>query len=487
MKKVTIKKSETDVLLITPPCIELYSGMRGGAPIYPPLGLAYIAALLLKNNFSVKILDAFAENLQWPEIEARIKEANPMAVGITGTTSTFREAVQIAKIAKRVLPGVKVIAGGIHTTVLPKYTLQRHPEIDIITIGESDFTMLELARALKEGKSLKKVKGLAFRDGKKIVFTEPRPRIMDLDQLPFPARHLLPNEKYRPPSKAPIKFPFTTVMTSRGCPSACVFCASKVMWGRLLVQRSAENVLSEVEDIVKNYHIKQVIFADDTFTINKQRLFKICDGLAKLGIVWGCSSRVNTIDEEAIKKMKESGCIWLEFGIESGSQRVLDIIKKGINLQQAREAIRLAKKYKIQTSTAFMIGNIGETKEDIEKTIQFMKELDSDYLNLSILTPYPGTESYELAEKKGYLKIGFESYTQPKYSDPVIELPGISTEELKAYWKKGMRQFYLRPSFIIRMLRRSLTDFEEFKKLVRTTKPFLVMVFFKKKGKSEKK
>lgn len=482
-----MQKNRTDVLFITPPCIELYSNMREGAPIYPPLGIAYIAALLLKKKIKVKIVDAFALNLSWPEIEERIREENPLVVGVTGTTSIFREVVRIAKIAKKNVPGAMVVVGGIHATSLPKFTLERHPEIDVVAIGESDFTMVELTKAIKQKKPLKTVKGIAFRSGKKIVFTEPRPRITDLDSLPFPARDLLPNEKYRPPSKIPIKMPFTTVMTSRGCPSECVFCGSKAMWGRQLVQRGAENVLAEVNEIVKKYKVKQIIFADDTFTINKQRLMKICDGLAKLDIVWGCSSRVNTIDEEAVKKMKESGCVWLEFGIETGSERMMKVIKKGITLDQARKAVKLAKKYKIQTSTAFMIGNIGETKEDIEKTIKFMKELDGDYVNLSILTPYPGTESYDIASKKGYLKVDIESYTQPKYSDPVIELPDVTTEELKAYWKKGMREFYFRPKFIFRMLKRAMTNKEEFKKLLRTTKPFVIMVFAKgKQGPKEK-
>ncbi len=477
-----MEEGKIDVLLLVPPCIELYRDMREGSPIYPPLGIAYIAALLEKNKFKVKIIDAFVLNMQWPQIEEAIREEKPKLVGVTSTTSTFREALQIARIAKKVVPNVKVIAGGVHATALPKFTLERHPEIDAVAIGESDFTMLEAVKALSRGKSLEDVKGLVFRQGKKIVFTEPRPRITDLDRLPFPARHLLPNEKYRPSSKTPIKFPFTTVMTSRGCPNDCVFCASKAMWGRTLVQRSAENVLQEIRQVVKNYGVKQIIFTDDTFTINKQRLIQLCDGLAELDLMWGCSSRVNTIDEEAIKKMKESGCAWLEFGVESGSSRVLKLIKKNITLEQARNAIRLAKKYKVQTSTAFMIGNIGETKEDIEKTIAFMKELDSDYVQLSILSPYPGTESYEIAMKKGYLKTDVESYTQPKYTDPVIALPNITREELKAYWKKGMIQFYLRPRFVLRMLKRALTDKEELKKLLRTVKPFLVMVFSEKKN-----
>ncbi len=476
-----MQKSKTDVLLLMPPCIELYKEMREGAPVYPPLGLAYIAALLEKNNFGVNIIDAFAENLSWSEIEKRIRGAKPEIIGITTTTSTIREALRIAKIAKKVIPKAKLVAGGVHVTALPQYTLKHHPEIDIITIGESDFTMLEIVKALKEGKSLKKVKGLAFRDGEKIIFSEPRERIKDLDKLPFPARHLLPNEKYIASSRGPTKVPFTTIMTSRGCPNDCVFCASKVMWGRKLVQRSAENVLKEVREIVKTYHVKQINFVDDTFTINKQRLLKICDGLTELGIVWGTRTRVNTVDEETIKKMKESGCIWLEFGIESGSQRVLNLIKKGTTLQQARDAVRLAKKNKMQTGASFMIGNIGETKEEIEQTIKFMKELDTDYALLNILTPYPGTESYDLASKQGLLKVGFESYKQPKYSDPVIELPNITREELKAYWKRGMREFYLRPKFILRSLKRALSDVDEFKKFLRSIKPFFVLILPSKK------
>ncbi len=475
-----MQKNKLKILLLVPPCIKLYKGMREGAPIFPPLGIAYIAAVLEKNKFNVEIIDSFAENMQWPEIEKKIKESKPDIVGITSTTSTFSEALKIARISKRIFPRVKVVAGGVHVTVLPKQTLEKHPEIDIVAIGESDFSFLETVKALNKGKKLNKVKGLAFRQGKKIFLTEANSRIENLNQLPFPARHLLPNKKYRPPSKTPIKFPFATVITSRGCPNNCVFCASKSIWGRKLFQRSSENVLKEISEIVKSYGIKQIIFIDDTFTINKKRLFKICDGIAKLELIWGCSSRVNTIDEESVKKMKESGCIWMEFGIETGSQKILNLIKKGTTLEQARNAIKLTKKYKIETSAAFMIGNIGETKEDIEKTISFMKELDPDYLSLSILAPYPGTESYELAVKKGFLKVNPELYTQPKHSQPVIELPDITQKELRQYWKRAMKEFYLRPSFILKMLKRAFTSKEEFKKLFRTAKPFSEMVFLKK-------
>jgi anaerobic magnesium-protoporphyrin IX monomethyl ester cyclase len=480
-----MQETNVDVLLITPPCIELYSDMREGAPIYPPLGLACIAALLEKNKFKVKIIDAFAENLGWGEIEKRMRDASPFVVGVTTTTSTFREALKIASIAKKTLPGAKVIAGGVHVTVLPKFTLEHHPEIDIITIGEGDYTTLELVKTLKSGGPLAKVRGIAFRQGKRIVITKPRPRITNMDELPFPARHLLPNNLYRPPGKAPIKMPFTTVMTSRGCPNACVFCASKTMWGMKLVQRSSENVLAEIRGIVRDYRIKEIIFADDTFTINKKRLFAICDGLKEMGLVWGCSSRVNTVDEESIRKMKLCGCVWLEFGIECGSQRMLDAVKKGITIEQAREAMRLARKYKIQTSMAFMIGNIGETREDIEATLRLLKELDGDYLNLSILTPYPGTESYDIALKKGYLKTDVESYKQPKYSDPVIEFPDITGKELKAYWNRGMREFYMRPRFIARTLARSTSSPQEFKKFLRSVRPFVFMVLVKKRKRRE--
>jgi len=469
---MTLKKQK--VMLITPPCIKLYTGLRDAAPIYPPLGIAYIAAVLEKEGFDGSILDSYALGLSWKQIENAIIKRKPTVVGVACTTTTFSEALQIIKIVKKNNPKILTIIGGPHVTAVPKETLKRHKEIDVVVIGEGEYTFLDVVKRLEKGqRDFKNVLGIAYREKGKIVINKLRKPIENIDSFPFPVRHLLPVDRYKPPAKFPIKKPFMTVMSSRGCPNLCTFCSSKIIFGVTIRQRSAENVLQEIKEIVKKYGIKEITFVDDTFTINRKRLIAICKGMKELGVMWTCSARVNTVDEEVLKIMKNSGCKLIEYGVESGSQRILKNIKKGITVEQAIKAVKWTKNAKIMVCTAFMIGNPGENKKTIRKTIKLAKKLDPDMMQLSILTPYPGTEVYDIVKKKGELLKDFEEYESPKYFAPVIKLGDLSPQDLSKIWKRSMLEFYLRPKVMFRILKHAFSSKEELNKIVKGIIAFL--------------
>lgn len=450
------------ILLITPPCIKLYAKIRKAAPIYPPLGLLYIASLLEQNNINVKIIDSFALNLKFEEIEREIIRYKPDIVGITSTTTTFSEVVLISNLVKKNFPSSIIIVGGPHVTAIPEEILRNNRNIDIAVRGEGEFTFLKI---LKKN-AINNIEGISFRKGEEIVNNLPAQLIEDINFLPYPLRHLLNIENYRTSSKFPSKKPFTTVLTSRGCPFKCTFCAAPIIFGYKVRKRTPENVILELEEIVNRYKIKEIAFVDDTLTFDHKRLTEICSILKEMKLIWICSATVNTVNEDILKFMSRTGCKAIEFGIESGSERILNNIKKDITLKQAIDAVKWAKKSGILVSTTFIIGHLEEDKTSLEETLKFIKYIDSDILHLSLLTPYPGTEVYNKAKVENRLLRNFEEYISPKYTNPVIKLDSITSEELKKYWKRIMLRFYLRPKTIIRIMKRMFFSWDEFKNIV---------------------
>lgn len=450
------------ILLITPPCINLYKKTKNAAPIYPPLGLLYIASLLEKNNIEVKLIDSFSSNLNFEKIEKEIREYKPEITGITSTTSTFREVVFLASLIKKNFPDVKIVVGGPHVTPISGEILRENENIDIVVKGEGEFTFLNIVKDIP----LDKIKGISFRRGNNILDNGVSERIEDLDSLPFPARHLLNIRNYKVSAKFPSLKPFTTIITSRGCPYKCSFCATSVIFPDKIRKRSAENVILEIEDVVCKFKVREIAFVDDIFTVDYKRVVKICDALKKMNLIWICNSSVNTVNEDILKIMAESGCKAIEFGIESGSERILKTIEKKITLKESISVIKLAKKYKILVSTTFIIGHLKEDRDFLKETLEFIKQIDSDILHLSLLTPYPGTEVYEIAKRENRLRINFAEYVSPKYDTPVIKLDSITPEELKKYWKKIMLAFYLKPKTIIRMIKRMFSNWDELKNII---------------------
>lgn len=446
------------ILLITPPCIDLYRGIKDITYIERPLGLLYIASFLKKNNIEVEIYDSFAEDASMDEIEKKISLTKANVIGITSMTSVIREAVEIAEIAKKY--GKTTVLGGIHITATPITTLKKHKCFDYGIVGEGELTLYELI----DGKNTKEIDGLVYRNGDDILLNKRRELIKDLDILPHPIWHLLKDELYRPTYKFFAKRKkFFTMITSRGCPNQCTFCASKVMWGTKVRFRPIDDVLKEIDELKKE-GMEQLRIIDDTFTLKIDRVKAISNKLKSLNIEWGCSARADCFTPEIAKILGDNNCRFVEFGIESGNQRILDSIKKGITLEQVRVAVKLAKKNKINVLGSFILGHIGETKETIEDTIQFAKELNPHFAQFGMLTAYPGTEVYEIAKEKGYLTKDFEDYKNPKFIDSTLNLPTISSKEVERYCKKAYREFYLNPKYITMAFYQSLISLSELKR-----------------------
>jgi radical SAM superfamily enzyme YgiQ (UPF0313 family) len=374
----------------------------------------------------------------------RIERWSPDVVGIEIPFSGWsRTAFEVVSIVKRVNKDIVTVLDGQHPSARPKECLA-NSDVNFVVIGEPESTMFELVGALERGtRDLKKIRGIAFVKNGKLVIAPARPVIEDLDSLPFPARHLLPMEVYydavkENPLRGEIRKPWTMVITSRGCPYNCVFCTHRIVWGKKWRGRSPENVVDELEHVVKTYHLKQIDFLDDNMTLDKERMENICDLIVErcLRVEWFTPSgvRADTLDEKLLAKMKRSGCKKIRVAPESGVQRVVDqVIKKNLDLKSVERAVVLCKKVGIKVGCFFVIGLIGETKEDIEETIKFaykLRQLGADSFIFSIATPIYGTELYEQAKRGGFLRDGFCDEALAA-AEPLIETPEWNAEELR--------------------------------------------------------
>ncbi|ADB57721.1 B12-binding domain-containing radical SAM protein [Archaeoglobus profundus] len=409
----------------------------------PPIGLAYLASVLRENSYKVRIVDNVVEKLSLNELVKKIK--NSAVVGITTTTPTFNTALKYAKKIKSALENVFVILGGIHVSFMP-YSALKHEYVDAVCIGEGEYTLLEAVERLDKEKSLEGVRGLIYKENGRIIDNGKREFIQNLDELPFPAYDLLPLEKYSVLGQKLEHFP---MMSSRGCPFGCRYCASSLFMGRRFRARSAENVVDEIEWLQDKFGARYVGFGDDTFTLNKKRVLKICEEIKRRGldVEWSCSSRVDTIDGETIKKMKSAGCNCIYYGVESANQKILnEYYRKRISLEQVKDAVKKTKEHGILTVCSFIIGAPMETREDMMKTLKFSIKLNPDYAQYSILTPYPGTEIYKEAKEKGWLLTeNFDEYTCGK---PVLKNFYLTPKEISRFLRYCYMRFYLRPKFI---------------------------------------
>ena len=428
------------VLMINPPYFS--SKYKFIGLVAPPLGIGYIAAVLEQKGFDVEIIDSPALEMDLETLQKEMEKRSPDIVAITSVTPTIYSALKTAEISKKVCPEAVVVMGGYHPTFTYEELLKMDC-VDVVVRGEGEYTMLELVEAIEKGRDLKEVQGIACRN-----FTAPcRGVIEDLDSLPFPARHLLPMDHYKVLN---MKLPIGTLISGRGCPFNCSFCASSAMHGHKLRLRSAGNVLDEMEHLVDDHSAEMLAFMDDTFTFNKKRVYEICDGIKERGIdnYWGATARVDTINEELLLKMKEAGCITLFMGVESADQQSLDQMNKNTTIKKIKRAFELTRKHDIRTIASVALGMPGDTRESIERTIKFVGNLKPSYAIFSLATPYPGTDFYLKVVKDDLIRINdWSKYT---LLTPVLETLDCSREELKNLQKKAFRKFYLRPSYIIR-------------------------------------
>ncbi len=434
------------VLFVNPP--QTASKYKFMGVIAPPLGIAYMAGVLQENHIDVEILDASAEDMDFKDVEKELLKRKPDLVALTALTPTIGRALETAQVVKETLPDSIVVMGGYHPTFNFIETLEDE-NVDIVIRGEGEYIMLNLVQALENQSSLHDVKGIVFEDknSKEIVVNPEAPLIQDLDELPFPALNLLPMKKYR---LLDMDTHMTTMITTRGCPMQCSFCSSAAMHGKKIRERSVENIVDEIEYLKTNYDIDTIAFMDDTFTLKKRKVMAICDEILKrnIEIMWGCTSRVDTLDEKLLKKMKEAGCITIFIGVESADQQQLDNMCKNTTIAKIENAFKIAHKLKIRTIASVALGMPGDTKEIMNKTVKFVHKLKPNYAIYSLATPYPGTRFYKEAFEKNLIKI--KDWSKYTLITPILETIDCSLNDMRKIQAKAFMKFYLRPHYIIR-------------------------------------
>ncbi|MDY6934527.1 MAG: radical SAM protein [Spirochaetota bacterium] len=430
----------------------------------PPLGLMYLAAYLQNNSeHEVKIIDCQIEKLDFTDLRDRLIHEQPDAVGITTMTFTLLDVLDVVHQVKSIDENIKVILGGPHVHLYPEETINLKG-VDYLVLGEGEEILRELLDNIASSEKMSQIKGIVFKDtNNNVINTGYRELNVNLDALPMPARHLTPYKQYK--SSMAKKFPVTTMFTSRGCPYKCLFCDRPHM-GKYFRPRSAQNVVDEMEEC-QNMGIQEIFIYDDTFGVDRQRVLDICSEIIKrkLFISWDIRTRVNTVDAEILKNLKNAGCKRIHYGVEAGTQHIINILRKGITVEMANEAFRLTRKHGIQTLGYFMIGSPTETKKDILITIKLARKLNPDYAHFSITTPYPGTALYELGLENGiYANDYWRDFARNpnKNFNPKIWDEILSREELIGLLKKAYQSFYLRPTYIIKRLK----EVSSFKELV---------------------
>ncbi len=428
--------------------------MKAVVNIIPSLGLAHLAASLEKNGYAVTIIDC-SVGISYPELIELLLKEGPGVVGITGTTVNFESIKKVAKDIRQFLPKAITVIGGAHFSAMPEETLQ-FSCFDVGVIGEGEFTFVELIKKIEENglSNLEDIDGIMFKRNGSLIKTKPRDFIKNLDILPFPARHLLPPlSAYSPTPASYRKLPLGVLITTRGCPSRCAFC-DRGVFGDNYRERSSENVIAEIEELIYKYGAKELRFFDDTFTLNKQRVLEICAKLKerKIRVSWTCLTKVNNISEDMLRVMKNAGCWQILYGLESGDPRMLKLLNKGNTVEQNERAVKLAHKVGLSVRADFIVGAPGETLDSLRRTLDFAIKLNVDYAHFNKFIPFPGTAFYDMLNKKGY-KFDFSKGCSILDHSAIMLTPeSMTREEFKEFLDYANRKFYLRPSYILKRL-----------------------------------
>ena len=428
----------TRITLVNPP----YPIGSHKHPPFTPLGLGYLASVLEKSKYDVNIIDCQALDINYEEFKTEINKKQADIVGITSTTLTYKSALKIIKIAKEVWPKSITLLGGPHVTFWDKESLKECPELDIVVRKEGEETFLDIVGRIEEGKTYYDTLGTTCRKKEKIIQNDDRPYIENLDDLPFPAHHLWPLERLT--KHGIIIFP---IISSRGCVYWCDFCTTVRMFGRRYRMRTPKNVVDELQYLKKRFGANRFTFYDDAFTVDQDRVLAICREIKnrKLKIEWDCETRVDMVTKELLLEMKNAGCASIWFGVESGSQKVLDAMRKGISPSQIVKAFKWAKEAGLITVAGVVLGFPGETKETIEETTKFIEKLNPNDVGYYIATPYPGTPLYNKVVEEGILRI--TDFNKFDTATPLFEMGTMTGDELRDIRERAFQRFYLRPAY----------------------------------------
>jgi anaerobic magnesium-protoporphyrin IX monomethyl ester cyclase len=437
------------VTLVNPP----YPEHAHSHPPFIPLGIAYLGAVAEQAGHEVNVIDCQAERLTVDAFRQRIGQFSSDVIGVTSTTLLYNQAKRILTAAKEVHPNATTMIGGSHVTFWDENALNECPAIDVIVRREGETTFTELLSRKQNNQSFAGVLGTTIRGPNgSISRNEDRPFLHDLDSLPSPAYHLLPVDAFHRMGKT--IFP---LVTSRGCVQWCDFCSTVRMFGRGYRVRNPHKVVDEMEMLHNKYGESQFTFYDDAFTINRNHTIALCQDILdrKLKVEWDCETRVDAVDKELLEIMRKAGCITVWYGVESGSVKILEKMHKKINREQVKDAFKLTQKTGMMTIASAVIGFPGETKETAWETINFINSLNPDDIGCYIATPYPGTPMYDEVVKNGWLRVtDFDKYDT---ATPTFETPELSMEQLREIKYKAHQKFYLRPSYVFKMIRRGGT------------------------------
>jgi len=456
---------------------ERFNDLENVGSVTPPLNLLQLAAVTRKYGYETKIVDGEALNLDYEQTVRKIINFNPKYVALSATTFSIYRAAKLTELIKKKNKDIVIIIGGIHLVSLPVDTMKLFAQFDIGIIGEGEITLIELLKRLDLKKSINCVKGIIYRNKNKLIVTDKKELIKNLDNLPIPAWDLLEGfpKLYSAPFFSFVREPSTSLITSRGCNGDCIFCNSGI-FGKNYRSNSPEYILSMIRHLVHTYGIKHILFYDDIFTINQKNLIKLCSYLEKekFDLEWSCNARVDQVNLNLLENMKKAGCWQISYGIESGSQEILDFIKKGTTLEQIRNAISWTKKAGIEVKGYFIIGYPTETVKTIKKTIKFAKSLDLDDMNMSFFTPYPSLKIYSQINKYGAFN---NDWKKLNCFNQVFVPKGLTKDKLIYYHKKALREFYLRPRIQYKYLKLILKNPKQLFNFLKTSKSFLKFVF----------
>ncbi len=448
------------VLIVNPPVINNVRIVREGRCMqrqeawgtsWAPLTLAIMAAILRNDGFEVALKDCSNDGISFEGLKKIIKNFRPEIIIANTSTPSIIGDLKVAAIAKEEDKAIKTIFFGIHVTALPEETFAESPDLEFIASGEPEYTVRDFARAARNKLPMNEVKGLIYKTGHGIVRNEKRPLIENLDELPDPAWDLVNIKGYRLPIT---ERPFLLVLTGRGCPYPCTFCAAGTFYGKRPRLRSPERITAEMRRVKEKYGIKDFLFWSENAISERKQIYDIARRLAKdvPGVKWVCNGRVDMIDEELLKMMKKAGCWMIGYGIEAGTEKVLGLMKKNIKIKDMERAVALTKKAGIEVTGHVIVGFPGETKEDILETAKLVKKLDFDYIQIYCSVPFPGSVLYGEAKKNGFIKSNDWAMFEQNFS--VIDTPYLSAGEVMAIRERMIRNFYLDPRKIFKTLRK---------------------------------
>ena len=471
------------ILLLNPPFLKKFSrpqrspAVTKSGTIYFPMWLAYAAGVLMENGFEVVLIDAPADGYSIDDTITKVRKFQPQFIIIDTSTPSIYNDVAVAGKLKEICPSSFITLVGTHVSALPEETLNIDKRIDAVARHEYDYTLLDLADTLTKNGSLSDVSGISLRDNGRITHNPQRPYIENLDELPFVSmvyKRFLKIENYFNPNAL---YPMVTITTSRGCPFKCTFCVyPQTLMGSPFRTRSVENVVDEMEYIAENFpQAKTIFFEDDTFTTIKKRCIEISNEILKrdIRISWTANARAD-LDYETMKIMRKAGCRSLCVGFESGSQIILDTMKKNIKFEKMFEFMKNAKQARILIHGCFMVGFPNETRGTMKQTLELAKRLNPDTVQFYPMMVYPGTEAYNWYKERGLLLTNdFSKWLTPKgLHNTVIRTEELSSEDLVKFCDDARRSFYLRPKYILYKSGQMMKHPREIKRTMKSLKTF---------------